>query len=56
MRRGAWRIKASLLKKEFECGGELRRQLLRFTQALIIQAEQNVANQGEKLIRPAFIG
>jgi CRP-like cAMP-binding protein len=36
----AFRIKASLLKKEFECGGNLQRLLLRFTQALIIQTEQ----------------
>lgn len=36
----AFRIKAPLLKKEFECGGNLQRLLLRFTQALIIQTER----------------
>ncbi len=36
----AFRIKAPLLKKEFESAGDLQRQLLRFTQALIIQTEQ----------------
>jgi CRP-like cAMP-binding protein len=36
----AFRIKAPLLKKEFECGGNLQRLLLRFTQAMIIQTEQ----------------
>jgi CRP-like cAMP-binding protein len=35
----AFRIKAPLLKKEFESAGDLQRQLLRFTQALIIQTE-----------------
>ncbi len=37
---GALRIKAPLLKKEFECGETLQRLLLRFAQALIIQTEQ----------------
>ncbi len=37
---GALRIKAPLLKKEFECGGALQRLLLRFAQALIVQTEQ----------------
>ncbi|MEP6606927.1 MAG: Crp/Fnr family transcriptional regulator, partial [Nitrosospira sp.] len=42
----ACRIKAPLLKKEFECGGALQRRLLRFTQALIIQTEQiSLGNQ-----------
>ncbi|SCY58194.1 Crp/Fnr family transcriptional regulator [Nitrosospira sp. Nsp13] len=36
----AVRIKAFLLKKEFECGGVLQRSLLRFTQALFLQTEQ----------------
>lgn len=36
----AFRIKAPLLKKEFESGGDLHRMLLRFTQALFIQTEQ----------------
>ena len=36
----AYRIKAPLLKKEFDGGEELRGLLLRFTQALIIQTEQ----------------
>ena len=36
----AYRIKASFLKKEFDTSGELRRLLLRFAQALIIQTEQ----------------
>ena len=36
----AFRIKAPLLKKEFECGGNLQRLLLRFAQAMIIQTEQ----------------
>ncbi|MBA2660282.1 MAG: Crp/Fnr family transcriptional regulator [Nitrosospira sp.] len=35
-----FRIKAPLLKKEFEGGGDLQRLLLRLTQALIIQTEQ----------------
>ena len=34
---GAFRIPAHLLKKEFDCGGELQRLLLRFTHALIVQ-------------------
>ena len=36
----AFRIKASLLKKDFDAGGELQCLLLRFTQALIIQTTQ----------------
>lgn len=36
----AYRIKASLLKKEFELGGALQHLLLRFAQALMIQTEQ----------------
>jgi CRP-like cAMP-binding protein len=36
----ALRIKAPLLKREFECGGTLQRLVLRFAQALIIQTEQ----------------
>ena len=35
----AFRIKAPLLKKEFESGGELQRLLLRFIEALIVQME-----------------
>ena len=34
---GAFRIRAPLLKKEFDCGGELQHLLLRFTHALIVQ-------------------
>ena len=42
----AFRIKAPLLKKEFESGGDLQRRLLRFAQALIIQTEQiSIGNQ-----------
>lgn len=33
----AFRIKASLLKKEFESGGALQRLLLRFTHAMMVQ-------------------
>ena len=36
----AYRVKADLLKKEFESNEELRRLLLRFAQALITQTEQ----------------
>ncbi|MEO7320233.1 MAG: Crp/Fnr family transcriptional regulator [Nitrosospira sp.] len=36
----AFRIKAPLLKKKFDCGGDLQRLLLRFAQAMIIQTEQ----------------
>jgi CRP-like cAMP-binding protein len=36
----AFRIKASLLKKEFESGGHLQRLLLRFIQSLLVQTEQ----------------
>ena len=42
----AFRIKASLLKKEFERAGDLQRRLLRFAQALIIQTEHiSIGNQ-----------
>ncbi|MEO7320291.1 MAG: Crp/Fnr family transcriptional regulator [Nitrosospira sp.] len=42
----AFRIKASLLKKEFERAGDLQRRLLRFAQALIIQTELiSIGNQ-----------
>ena len=36
----AYRLKAALLKKEFERGGELQHLLLRYTQALITQMAQ----------------
>ena len=36
----AYRIKADLLKKEFESGGELQHLLLRFAHALMVQTEQ----------------
>ncbi|HZR70514.1 MAG TPA: Crp/Fnr family transcriptional regulator [Burkholderiales bacterium] len=36
----AYRLPASVLKKEFESGGELQHLLLRFTQALITQMAQ----------------
>lgn len=36
----AFRIKADLLKREFELGGELQHLLLRFAHALMIQTEQ----------------
>lgn len=36
----AFRIKAPLLKKEFDSGGALHRLLLRFTHALLVQTEQ----------------
>lgn len=46
----AFRIKAPLLKKEFETAGGLQRLLLRFTQALIIQTEQiAIGNQHHKI-------
>ena len=35
-----YRLKAALVKKEFELGGELQRLLLRYTQALITQMAQ----------------
>jgi CRP-like cAMP-binding protein len=35
-----YRLRASVLKKEFEAGGELQHLLLRFTQALITQMTQ----------------
>jgi len=35
-----YRLKAAVLKKEFECGGELQHLLLRYTQALITQMAQ----------------
>jgi len=35
-----YRLKASVLKKEFEAGGELQHLLLRYTQALITQMTQ----------------
>jgi CRP-like cAMP-binding protein len=36
----AFQIEAALLKKEFQCGGNLHRVLLRFTAALLTQTEQ----------------
>ncbi|PTR17211.1 CRP-like cAMP-binding protein [Nitrosospira sp. Nsp2] len=36
----AFQIKAALLKKEFQCGGNFHRLLLRFTVALLTQTEQ----------------
>ncbi len=36
----SYRIKASVLKKEFEAGGFLQQLLLRFSQALLFQTEQ----------------
>jgi CRP-like cAMP-binding protein len=42
---GAFRIRAPLLKKEFETGGALQRLLLRLTQALIVQTEQIAISQ-----------
>ncbi len=42
----AFRIKAPLLKKEFERAEDLQRRLLRFAQALIVQTEQiSIGNQ-----------
>jgi CRP-like cAMP-binding protein len=35
-----YRIKATILKKEFESGGTLQQLLLRFSQALLLQTEQ----------------
>jgi CRP-like cAMP-binding protein len=37
-----YRIKAKILKKEFEAGGVLQQRLLRFSHALLLQAEQSV--------------
>ena len=45
-----YRLKAALLKKEFERGGELQRLLLRYTQALITQMAQTaVCNRHHSL-------
>jgi CRP-like cAMP-binding protein len=39
----AYRLKASLLKRDFECGGPMQYLLLRYTQALITQMTQTAA-------------
>ena len=39
----AYRLKASLLKRDFECGGPMQHLLLRYTQALITQMTQTAA-------------
>ncbi len=44
-----YRIKANVLKNEFESGGALQRLLLRFSQALILQTEQSAVDHRQSI-------
>lgn len=46
----AYRIKASILKKELKPGGTLQRLLLNFTQALLLQTEQSAVDHRQPII------
>jgi len=48
----AYRLKARVLKKEFDCGGEMQHLALRFTQALITQMAQTaVCNRHHSVLQ-----
>ena len=44
-----YRIKANIIKKTFESGGALQQLLLRFSQALLLQTEQNAAENRQTI-------
>ena len=46
----AYRIKANILKKEFNPGGALQRLLLNFIQALLLQTEQSAVDHRQPII------